>query len=186
MFRIFMAGLAAAALIAVSNEHAGAGPVYLGHTKAEVEAARVRLYEHEMDVRDRNPVAFDHKHPVLGKVLASEQGLDEFLSKHTFHKLWCQNTPFLWRVVYGDVLYHKIHPFVTAPGVPHSFPDLHTDFPPVDIHTIGPPGDPGGGDHANAVPEPSSWVLMASGLTFAIVAATRRCIYLRVTQCSGC
>jgi hypothetical protein len=184
MFRFFMAGLAAAALIAVSNQHSGAGTVHLGSTKAEVEAARVRLYEHEMDMRDRNPAAFDHNHPLLGKVLASEQGLDEFLSKHTFHKLWCKNTPFLWRVVYGDVLYHKIHPFVSAPGDPDSLPDLHTDFPPVENNNNGPPGDPGGGIHPNAVPEPSSWVLMASGLTLAIAAATRRWIYLRVKQVS--
>jgi hypothetical protein len=141
-----------------------------------------------MDVRDRNPAAFDHKYPVLGKVLASEEGFDKFLSEHKFQKLWCKNTPFLWRVVYGDILYHKIHPFV-SPGVPYSLPDLQTDLPPVEIATNdhpGDPGGPGGGIHTNAVPEPSSWVLMASGLTFALVAATRRWIYLRLKQAAGC
>lgn len=95
MLRFSMAGLTAVALIALSNTNAIAGSVHGDLSKAEVRAERVRLYEHELDLRDQNPAAFDHKFPVLGKVLASEEGYDEFLSDHTREKLLCKHTPFL-------------------------------------------------------------------------------------------
>ena len=111
MRRFGMASLTALALIALSNDDASAGSVHVGVSKAEVQAARVRLYEHEMHVRAEDPKAFDQKYHLLGKVLASEQGYNEFLKEHMFSKLLCVHTPFLWRVVDGDILYHKIHPF---------------------------------------------------------------------------
>jgi PEP-CTERM motif len=181
MRRIAMAGLTALAPIVLLNVDASAGSVHVGFTKPEVEAARVRLYEHEMHLRDERPTAFDHKHPVLGKVLASEQGLDEFLKDHTFSKLWCVHTPFHWRVVYGDILYHRIHPFVTT----QPFPEILTAPQQVglpweggsDSHNL----DPGGVIHLAAVPEPSSWVMMTAGLVFALLALVRRRIYRLAT-----
>jgi hypothetical protein len=183
MLRFSMAGLMAAALIALLTEGARAGSVHLDVTKPEVQAARVRLYEHEVDLRDKDPEAFDHKYPVLGKVLASEQGYDEFLSKHTFDRLLCKHTPFLWRVIDGDILYHRIHPFLITPKDPVCPPDPHTYIPPPGGGSAGHGGDPGGSGgliHPDAVPEPSSWMLMAAGAIFALLAATRRRIYLRL------
>ena len=177
MLRFSMAGLMATALIALSNEHARAGSVHLGVTKLEVQAARVQLYEHEIDLRDKDPADFYHKYPVLGKVLASEEGLDEFLSKHTFERLLCKHTPFLWRVIDGDILYHRIHPFLVDPKVPDCPLDPLVNSPPPGG---GPGGDPGGPIHPDAVPEPSSWMLMAAGLIFTLLAAMRRWVYLRL------
>ena len=111
MQRFVSAGLLALALFVLSRCDAHAGSVTLGLAKADVREARIRLYEHEVGVRDQDPTAFDRKFPVLGKVLASEEGYDEFLSHHTFARLLCKHTPFLWRVVDGDILYHMIHPF---------------------------------------------------------------------------
>jgi PEP-CTERM motif len=181
MCRFAMAGLTALALISFSNMVASAGSVHLGFSKAEVQAARVRLYEHEMHLRAENPAAFDRKHPVLGSVLASEQGYNEFFKEHTFSKLLCVHTPFLWRVVAGDILYHKIHPFVSPQFIPDNLTALQPGGPPWDggSHDQGPAtGDPGGLIHSTAaVPEPSSWVLMAAGLVFALLATARRWIY---------
>ena len=188
MRRFLMAGLMAVAPIALSNQLATAGSVHLGPSKAEVQQARVELYEHEMHVRGKDPAAFDHKLPVLGKILASEQGYDQFLSEHTFRKLLCEHTPFLWRVVDGDILYHKVHPFVITRRVPDGVPNLHFDVPPSIAGFQGRDNDPGGSGgsggsfHPNAVPEPSSWVLLAGGATLALVAATRRRIYSRLSK----
>jgi PEP-CTERM motif len=181
MYRFVTAGLMALALIVLSNESASAGSVQLGVSKAEVQAARVRLYEHEMHLRDENPAAFDHKYHLLGKILASEQGYDAFLNEHTFSKLLCVHTPFLWRVVDGDILYHRIHPFAagladhTNPG-PHAY-SLSEEG---GTHRENAAGS-GGPFSPHAVPEPSSWVLMASGLALALLALARRRIYLLAT-----
>jgi PEP-CTERM motif len=177
MRRIATAGLTALALIALSNEDASAGSVHLGITKAEVQAARVRLYEHEMHLRDQAPNAFDHKHPLLGKVLASEKGLDEFLTDHTFSKLLCVHTPFLWRVVYGDILYHRMHPFVTTQPIPDSLPPSHHGALPSEGGSPGHDQGPGGLISSASVPEPSSWVMMSAGLAFVLLTLARRRIY---------
>jgi hypothetical protein len=186
---LLMAGLAALAPIVLSNDLASAGSVHLGNAKAEVQAARMQLYEREMHLRDDDSTAFDRTFPVLGKILASEQGYGEFLSHHTFEKLLCVHTPFLWRVVAGDIFYHKVHPFVIPPLVPDSSPGPHVDIPPSypDIHPHDHIDDPGGpGIHTNAVPEPSSWVLLTGGATVALLAATRRQLYVFLKKRRAC
>jgi hypothetical protein len=104
-------GLFVVALVVPSIGPAQAGSVQVGLTRGDVDEARIRLYEHETELRDNDPVGFDNKFPVLGKVIANEQGYDLFLSDHTFKRLWCVHTPFLWRVIEGDTLYHKLHPY---------------------------------------------------------------------------
>jgi hypothetical protein len=123
-----------------------------------------------MTLRALDPTAFDHTYPVLGKLLASEQGYDEFLSDHTFSRLLCKHTPFLWRVVAGDIFYHRIHPWLTPPPFPDGPPLLQVGGSPGGSPSGGggsPGGNPGGSGgpfHTESAPEPSSWVLMASGL----------------------
>ena len=121
-------------------------------------------------------------------MLASEEGYDKFLSDHTFKKLFCEHTPFLWRVVAGDIFYHEIHPFEnTPPG-----PGTGGGPPPVDQGSSGESPFSGGGSTASgpggtdgsggsggtvgiaSVPEPSSWVLMTAGLVLAALAYGRR------------
>jgi hypothetical protein len=178
MRRFSLGGLLGLALFVLSNERASAGSVHVNYTKAEVQAARIKLYEHEMALRDADPTRFDQHRPVLGRILASEQGFDSFLAKHTFPRLLCVHTPFIWRVVDGDILYHKIHPFAEPPSVP----DLGPPFPGGETSDNIPPGSggpPGGGGsgttvHVASVPEPSSWVILATGVTLALIAALRR------------
>jgi hypothetical protein len=180
MLCFVLTSLVAVALIAVSNAAASGGSVHLGLTKAEVQSARVELYEHEMHLHDEDPARFDHKFPVLGKILESEQGFDDFLAGHTFARLLCKHTPFLWRVVDGDILYHRIHPFAHGPQIPESLPTIHYGGPPCEGGSDGHCHDPGGSGvsiHSNAVPEPSSWVLMVGGLAFSLLAMTRRRVY---------
>jgi hypothetical protein len=185
--RLFeMAGLPALVLIVVPNATATGGSVHIGFTKAEVQAARVELYVHEMHLRAEDPTSFDHKYPVLGKILASEHGFDEFLAKHTFARLLCKHTPFLWRVIDGDILYHKVHPFAPGPLIPNSMPAMHTDGPQWAGGAGGQghdhdPGGAGGGIPSNAVPEPSSWVLTVTGLAFTLLILARRRIYRLAT-----
>jgi hypothetical protein len=193
MQRLTSAGLVAVALFVLWNEDARAGSVHV--TKAEDQAARIRLYEHEVTLRDEDPTAFDHRYPTLGKVLASEQGFDAFLAERTFPRLLCVHTPFLWRVVDGDILYHRIHPWPTPPlvsdgGPPLTPGNLPSSDPPGSGgpggNGPGDPGNPGGGTvQVNSVPEPSSWVIMGSGVTVALLAAARRRIYKSLASASG-
>ena len=108
-----MAGVLALILVASSHDVAPAGPVHSPFTKAQAREARIELYEHELALRDANPSGVRlHTHPLLGSVLSGEAGFDKFLAKHQFHHgLLCEHDPFIWRVVEGDILYHKLHPF---------------------------------------------------------------------------
>jgi MYXO-CTERM domain-containing protein len=187
MCRIIMAGLRAMAVFAVLNAAARAGsvtlsdPLHSKFTKAEVEDARIQLYEREMNLRAENPTGFDHKYPVLGSILASEKGYDEFLSDHTFNRLLCVHTPFIWRVVAGDIFYHRIHPFDTPPAIPDGGPPVIIDGSPGGSPPVGggtDPHNPGGGTfQTNSLPEPSSGTLMAAALVLALLASARRRIY---------
>ena len=192
MRRFSQAGLLALALFVLSNERASAGSVRV--TKPEVQAARILLYEHEMGLYDKNPTRFDEQHPVLGRILASEEGFDAYLAKHTFPRLLCKHTPFIWRVIDGDILYHRLHPFAKLPSVPY------TELTPPGGNTpestppaAGGPGghDPGGGGgsgppiHQSSVPEPSSWVILATAGGLALLAAVRRRIFKRLTTAVG-
>ena len=141
MQRILSAGLLTMALFVLPKMDARAGSIHV--TKGEDQAARIRLFEHETTLRDENPTGFDKKFPVLGKVLASEQGFDQFLAERTFPRLLCVHTPFLWRVIDGDILYHRIHPWETSPVVPSGEPPLSSG----DIPADNPPG--GGGPGGN-------------------------------------
>jgi hypothetical protein len=208
MYRFVKAGVLPLALVALSNAGASAGSITPGdpyshpdpHSRISiggVESARIRLYEHELDLRAVNPTCFDLKHPVLGMVLASEKGYDAFLSDHTFKKLFCEHTPFVWRVVAGDIFYHKIHPFETAPPVSGGGPPavVHGSSGGSPISGGGSPpgrgsggssspdgpGGPGGTVGTASVPEPSSWVLMTSGLALAALAYGRRRVYRLAT-----
>jgi hypothetical protein len=179
MLRSTLVGLVALALFVLSNGNAPAGSIHSPITKAEAKDARIRLYEHEMTLRDANPTAFDHSRPVLGSVLASEAGLGHFLATTPFHHgLLCPHDPFRWRVVEGDILYHKLFPFSNSPPSPLIGPSLPTDSRPGgSTPEQGPPGggpgDPGPSIQISSVPEPSSWLLMASGVILALYAATR-------------
>ncbi len=147
MLRFAITGLAAVALVASSRDNARAGSIHSPITKAEAREARILLYEHETSLRDANPAGFDHKHPVLGNLLAGEAGLGRFLSTHHFHHgLLCVHDPFIWRVVEGDILYHKLHPFSNPSSPPFTGPT-----PPIDSV---PGGDPPGGGGPNPGPPP--------------------------------
>ena len=71
MHRFVKAGLLALALIALSNAGASAGSItpsdpFSPYSKAHVEAVRIRLYEHEVDLRELNPTRFDRAAPGPG------------------------------------------------------------------------------------------------------------------------
>ena len=164
MQRSVSAGLMAMALFVLCELNAFAGSVPV--TKAEDQAARIHLYEHEMTLWSRDPSGFDHKYPTLGKVLASEQGFDDFLAERTFPRLLCVHTPFLWRVVDGDILYHELHPWQIPTVDPGGGPSFTAGDPPgggspagdgPGTQDPGGSGGPGGGTvQVNSVPEPSS------------------------------
>jgi PEP-CTERM motif len=187
ILRIGTAGLVAVALIGLSNDDARAGSIHSPFTKAQAKDARIALYEHEMALRDANPTAFDHKHSLLGQVLSSEAGYDRFLAEHPFHHgLLCEHDPFLWRVVEGDNLYHKLHPFSEPPPATFIVPTVTIDsLPGGGTPTDGPPGgggqNPGGPVQIASVPEPSSWMLMLSGAVLTLLAFARRRVFLKLS-----
>ena len=198
MHRFAAAGLLVLFVLPAASGRAG--PVH--YTKAEVQTARIELYEHEMTLRGENPTGFDQKFPVLGKILASEQGYDEFLSERTFSKLLCVHTPFLWRMVAGDIFYHRIHPWPEPGLVQIGGPNSPIDNPSGDggpgHQGSGSSGDPGGSGGSGSpgggsggtvgvasVPEPSSAAILTGGITLVLLATIRRQIYKRLTGLPG-
>ena len=140
--------------------------VTIHYTKAEIEAANIRLYERDVYERDRDITGFDQRRPMLGEVLGNQQFYEQELQAWKAHPVRFKHEHHsLWRVVDGERLYdkrHGIEPLVAV--VPNGL-----------LHSGGsnptPDGQPGGGGsgipvHASAVPEPSSGVL---GLTALIV-----------------
>jgi hypothetical protein len=156
---------------------ADAGSIRKGHPAALSEAAALKIYEHEVVLRDRDPEKFDQIHKLGGRLLASEAVYEQLLHEWKAHPVKFENAhECVWRVLEGDMYYHELHPF-QPPVLPGGDPPIT----PVDVFTPPgggptPPNDPppGGGVHSASVPEPSAFVLLASGLVLVSLAEARR------------
>ena len=139
--------------------------VTIVYTKAEIEAANIRLYERDVHDRDRDITGFDQRRGMLGEVLGNQQFYEQELQAWKSHpERFEHEHRSLWRVIEGERLYDKRH------GIEPSIAVIPTGL----VHSGGtggsiptPDGQPVGGGsgvpvHPSAVPEPSSGVL---GLT---------------------
>jgi hypothetical protein len=151
--------------------------VAVHYSKAQIQAADIRLYERDVHTRDLDITRFDQKHHLLGEVLGNQQIFERELHDWKSHPgLFDHEHPGLSRVLEGDMLYHKKHPIepstlTIGPSV------LHPGYPGV---TVLPGEDkPGGGNpdsgtHTASVPEPSASVLALTALIVGLCAAFRR------------
>ncbi len=170
-----MPWVAAVVFLTCARTEACHVPVH--YTKAEIEAADVRLYERDVHSRDLDITRFDHKHPLIGQVLGSQQFYEQELHDWKSHPgLFDHKHPGLSRVLEGDMLYHEKHPFdsPSLTGVP---PSCHTGNPGGTVPTL--PGQPGGahpdsGIDTASVPEPASGVLAVAALIVGVFVAVRR------------
>jgi len=167
-----------AAIVFSTCVQARACHVSIHYTKAEIDAANIRLYERDVYERDRDITGFDQRHGMLGEVLGNQQFFEQELQAWKSHPgQFEQEHHNLWRVIDGETLYdrrHGIEPsVVVAPTA-----TLHPGGSGGSIPT--PDGQPGGGGGSgppvqpSAVPEPSSVVLGFTALIVGLLAWARR------------
>ena len=159
------------AVVALTCGCARACHVTVHYTKAEIEAADLRLYERDVKTRDLDVTGFDLKHALLGQLLGNQQVYEQDLADWKLHpKQFEHEHAALSRVLIGDMLYHHKYPSdPPAVTIPPQF--LYPVDPGGTIPVV--PTDPGGGNsdpdiHPLSIPEPGTGVL---GLT-ALVAGT--------------
>src|SRR5262245_42764882 len=71
--RLIHSGCIALVLIFLEGPPARAGKAFYSHSidlPPKVEATNIAIYEHDMAMYNRNPVAFDHHHPLIGRILS--------------------------------------------------------------------------------------------------------------------
>jgi hypothetical protein len=144
-------------------------------TKAEIEGANIRLYERDVSERDRNLTGFDQKHGMVSAVLGSQQIYAQDLEAWRLHPdRFGHEHHGLWRVIDGDMLFHKKHPYQQPiPPVPPGWLPRGGGGP-------APPGSPSGGGPGSpvhsygTVPEPSSGVLGITAIVVGLLAAVCR------------
>jgi hypothetical protein len=163
---------------------AEAGSIHLHQDRAEIEdAADLRFYERQVQLRDWAPAKYDRVHPLGGRLLSEESVYEKLLAEWEAHPArFDHDHPCLWHTLHGDFLYHELHP-VILPSLPTGIPPVHDEIAPP-IGGGGPPVPPGGGPnppfHPSAVPEPATGVLMLSGLILVGVAVARRRVHERL------
>jgi hypothetical protein len=160
--------------------------VTIHYTKAQIEAADLRLYERDLSAWNRNPTTFDEKKPAIRELLGSQQVYENDLAERNSHPVKFEyEHSYLSKVLEGDVLYHEKHPnlpplLLLPPGVVDA-PDPNQPTHSSEPGGGGTPpptssGQPGVG--AASVPEPSSGVLILTptilGLVMLIHNTTRR------------
>jgi MYXO-CTERM domain-containing protein len=152
-------------------------PVVVHYSKAQIEAADLRLYERDVHTRDLDITRFDQKHPLIGQVLGNQQFYEQELHAWQSHPaVFDHEHPGLSRVLEGDMLYHKKHPYepptLTVP------PEVSQPGNCGGCVPSGPgqPGDsnPDTGIQTASVPEPATGVLALTALIVGLVAARRR------------
>ena len=147
--------------------------VSIHYTKAEIEAANIKLYEHDVYERDRDITGFDQRHGMLGEVLGNQQFFEQELQAWKSHPgRFEQEHHNLWRVIDGERLFDKKHGIVPTVVVVPTGP-VHSGDAGGPIPT--PDGQPGGGGSGppiqpSAVPEPSSGVLGFTALLVGLFA----------------
>ena len=147
--------------------------VQIHYTKAEIDAAEIRRYESDMRERDRDITGFDARHGLLGEVLGSQQIFEQELQAWKSHTDQFElEHPSLWRVIEGDLLFHKKHPFdpsvvVVPSGLLHPGDPSDPVITPAGLPGRRKPGFPP--IHPAVVPEPSSGVLGLMALTIGLL-----------------
>jgi hypothetical protein len=150
--------------------------VQIHYTKAQINAAHIALYEHELKLQDKNPTGFDRAHPLLGALLANQGVYGNLVQQFESHpQQFEQQNPFLSKVLEGDTLYQEKHPLASAvlskPVNLISSQQGGQGNP--DIGGSGSLGDP----DVASVPEPSTGLLMLFALIAgAMLAASRRAV----------
>jgi hypothetical protein len=151
--------------------------VVVHYSKAQIEAADLRLYERDVHTRDLDITRFDQKHPLIGQVLGNQQFYEQELHAWQSHPgRFDHEHPGLSRVLEGDLLYHKKHPYepptLTVPSEPSQPGNCGGSVPPGQVQ----PGNsnPDTGIHTASVPEPATGVLALTALIIGLVAARRR------------
>jgi hypothetical protein len=166
-----------AAAVFLTCARTNACHVAVHYSKAQIEAADIRLYERDVHTRDLDITRFDQKHHLLGQVLGSQQFFEQEWHDWKSHPgLFNHEHPGLSRILEGDMLYHKKHPI--EPSTSTIAPSaLHPGNPGVPVlpATEQPGGgNPDSGTHMASVPEPSSGVLALTALIGGLYAAFRR------------
>jgi len=166
------------------NVAAKACHVTIHYTKAEIDEAHIRLYEHEERLMDKNPAGFDQKYPLLDQMLSNHGVYLNLLQGFESHrKVFEHQNPFLWRVLDGDMLYHEKHPF--APPISPT-PVSGNPFDKGGPGTPGIPGGPGPSPDfgGGSVPEPPAGILMFSALIAGLLGAAARQTVRRIRRLS--
>jgi hypothetical protein len=172
MYSIGKAAPWVAAAVLLTSERTSACCVQVHYTKAQVEAADIRLYERDVKTRGQNVTIFDQKHPLLGQVLGSEQVYEQELSDWKKHPgLFELEHPYLTRVLEGDKLYHEKHPYAPAIEPTASY---EPGSPENSVPTQPGGGNPDDNLHGASVPEPGSGVLMLVAALAGLIATGHR------------
>ncbi len=167
----------AAVIVGMLSAASNAGSIRPGQERLEHQAvAALHFYEHEVALRNLAPAKFDRVHPLGGRLLASEAVYEKLLKEWEEHPLRFEhNHECVWRVLYGDLIYHRLHAHEALSPPPYS--DTITTWTsdptgPGEHHD--PPKTPPAVVIVTSVPEPSTGALVASGLIFVALAAARR------------
>ena len=144
----------------------------------------LKIYQGVVSLRDHNPSRFDQTHAFYGKLLTSEPFFQSLVARwHLDRPRFEHWHPLLWRVLDGGVLAREA-------TVPHQTPPLpldglgnptgssfHTPDAPSFTAPSPPPNSPPtqhSPPPASATPEPSTFVLLATGALFLILRAVTR------------
>jgi hypothetical protein len=160
------------ACLFVTGGHVRACHTEIHYTKAQIQAAEIKLYEHAV---------------IKNVALGNEQTLQQLLAERSLHpRLFAAEHPELLKELKGDMLYHKKHPFsspivLTAPITPVTSSPSVPRVPPDIVPPGSPAGSPPGSEPPTSsgqlsgasVPEPSSGLLGLTGVVIGLLFAIR-------------
>lgn len=157
------------------------------------------LYEDTVKELDANPVRLHERHWFFFGILTDHSYMDQIVKRWESHEPRFDSWhPYLWRMLDGYI--HE--PQTAAPprssAIPSDFPGLISEptapgingrlgelgggVPPLDRGEPGGDKNGGGPTPQAAVPEPSAFVLMLSGVILAGLGTTRRVLWDRALR----